>query len=84
MKGRIITESIISNFKIYLQNEEKSSNTIEKYIRDVKAFAVYTNNLDVTKEMVIVIFLALLGTGFMLTQNGVVGILRLLILVGLN
>ena len=53
MKGRIITESIILSFKTYLQNEEKSTNTIEKYIRDVKAFAVYTNNLDVTKEMVI-------------------------------
>ena len=53
MKGRIITESIISSFKIYLQNEEKSANTIEKYMRDVKAFAVYANSLDVTKEMVI-------------------------------
>ena len=53
MKGRIITESIISSFKIFLQNEEKSTNTIEKYIRDVKAFADYTNSLDVTKEMVI-------------------------------
>lgn len=53
MKGRIITESIITKFKTYLQNEEKSSNTIEKYIRDVKAFADYVNNLDVTKEMVI-------------------------------
>ena len=53
MKGRIITESIISKFKTYLQNEEKSANTIEKYIRDVKAFADYTNSLNVTKEMVI-------------------------------
>ena len=53
MKGRIITESIISKFKTYLQNEEKSINTIEKYIRDVKAFADYTNSLNVTKEMVI-------------------------------
>lgn len=53
MKGRIITESIISNFKNYLQNEEKSTNTIEKYIRDVKTFADYTNSLNVTKEMVI-------------------------------
>lgn len=53
MKGRIITESIISNFKNYLQNEEKSTNTIEKYIRDVRTFADYVNNLDVTKEMVI-------------------------------
>ncbi len=53
MKGRIITESIISSFKTYLQNEEKSANTLEKYIRDVKAFADYTNSLNVTKEMVI-------------------------------
>ena len=53
MKGRIITASIISNFKNYLQNEEKSTNTIEKYIRDVRTFADYVNNLDVTKEMVI-------------------------------
>lgn len=53
MKGRIVTELIIAKFRIYLQNEEKSTNTIEKFIRDVKAFADYTNNLDVTKEMVI-------------------------------
>ena len=53
MKGRIITETIIAKFKTYLQNEEKSTNTIEKYIRDVKAFTVYANNLDITKEMVI-------------------------------
>ena len=53
MKGRIITESIIEKFKTYLQNEEKSTNTIEKYIRDVKAFADYANSFNVTKEMVI-------------------------------
>ena len=53
MKGRIITKSIISKFKTYLQNEEKSTNTIEKYIRDVKMFADYANSFDITKEMVI-------------------------------
>ena len=53
MKGRIISESIILKFKTYLQNEEKSTNTIEKYIRDVKAFADYTNSIDLTKETVI-------------------------------
>lgn len=64
MKGRIITESIISKFKTYLQNEEKSRNTIEKYIRDVKAFAVYANNLDVTKEMVIAYKNKLIGDNY--------------------
>ena len=53
MKGRILTEKLISKFKIYLQNEEKSKNTIEKYIRDVKSFAEYMNNAVVTKEIVI-------------------------------
>ncbi len=53
MKGRIITQTIISKFKTYLQNEEKSTNTIEKYIRDVKVFANYVDSSNVTKEMVI-------------------------------
>ena len=53
MKGRILTEKLISKFKIYLQNEEKSKNTIEKYIRDVKGFTEYMSNAVVTKEIVI-------------------------------
>ena len=53
MKGRILTEKLISKFKMYLQNEEKSKNTIEKYIRDVKSFTEYMNNAVVTKEIVI-------------------------------
>ncbi len=64
MKGRIITESIILSFKAYLQNEEKSANTIEKYVRDVKAFAVYTNNFDVTKEMIIAYKNKLIGDNY--------------------
>ena len=64
MKGRIITESIISKFKTYLQNEEKSTNTIEKYIRDVKAFADYTNSSDITKEMVIAYKNKLVSDGY--------------------
>ena len=34
-----ITKQIIEKFKTYLINEEKSSATIEKYIRDVEAGA---------------------------------------------
>lgn len=36
MKGRILTQKIITQFKIYLQNEEKSENTYNKYIRDAQ------------------------------------------------
>lgn len=53
MKGRILTENKIAAFVVYLKNEEKSENTVEKYIRDVRAFAAYAGEVDITKEMVI-------------------------------
>lgn len=53
MKGRYITAKAIAEFKEHLILEERSEMTIEKYIRDVKAFSVYTQNTAVTKEIVI-------------------------------
>ncbi len=53
MKGRILTEKIITDFSAYLKSEEKSQNTVEKYLRDVRAFATYLNGVEVTKEAVI-------------------------------
>lgn len=53
MKGRILTEKIITDFSAYLRCEEKSQNTVEKYLRDVRAFATYLNGVEVTKEAVI-------------------------------
>ena len=53
MQGRILTSEAIGYFKKYLREEEKSENTIEKYLRDVRAFAVYLNGAAVTKETVI-------------------------------
>lgn len=53
MKGRAITAKIIAAFKEHLILEERSTTTVEKYIRDVKAFAVYTQGGAVTKETVI-------------------------------
>lgn len=41
MSVRLLTEKIIAEFKEYLILEERSEATVEKYIRDVKAFAVY-------------------------------------------
>lgn len=41
MKGRSLTQEIIYDFKVHLISEESSSATVEKYIRDVKVFAVY-------------------------------------------
>lgn len=53
MKGRIITAKAIAEFKEHLILEERSEITIEKYIRDVKAFSIYTQSADITKETVI-------------------------------
>lgn len=53
MISRILTAKMISEFKNYLQNEEKCRNTIEKYIHDAKAFMIYTNGNYIEKETVI-------------------------------
>ena len=53
MKGRFLTETQIAAFAVYLESEEKSENTVEKYIRDVKAFSIYIGEAEITKETVI-------------------------------
>lgn len=49
---RIITNSMIGNFESYLRSDEKSDNTIEKYIRDVRAFTVFTEAREISKAVV--------------------------------
>lgn len=49
---RTITEEIINCYHQYLLQEEKSTATVEKYLRDVRAFAVYVGNVEITKEAV--------------------------------
>ena len=46
---RKITNELIHSFKTYLIEEEKSENTIEKYIRDVTYFTIWLAGRDVTK-----------------------------------
>ena len=53
MEERILTKECIRSFEIYLKNEEKSKNTIDKYIRDVNAFAKDVGENKITKENVI-------------------------------
>lgn len=52
MKGRFITAKTIAEFKDHLILEERSAATIQKYIRDIKAFAKYASEA-ITKETVI-------------------------------
>ncbi len=53
MEERVITEEMICFFEKYLYKEEKSTATVDKYLRDVRAFFDYTNRNIVTKELVI-------------------------------
>lgn len=51
--SRIITNSMIGEFKSYLRSDEKSENTIKKYVRDVRAFCDFTESREVSKSVVI-------------------------------
>lgn len=64
MKGRLLTNKEITRFREYLREEEKSKNTLDKYIRDVKAFAAYVLNSDITKEIVIAYKQKLIDSGY--------------------
>ena len=50
--SRIITNSMIGDFENYLCSDEKSANTIEKYLRDIRAFAVFSEARQISKSVV--------------------------------
>lgn len=52
MEGRSLSAKI-AEFKAHLISEERSTATVEKYIRDVKAFAEYAHGVEITKETII-------------------------------
>lgn len=53
MKGRLLTAAEIAEFTEHLVLEERSAATVEKYVRDVRAFAAYAPDGEITKETVI-------------------------------
>ena len=53
MSRSIITEMEIRNFKHRLYDQEKSPLTIEKYLRDVRAFAAYLGERELSKEIAV-------------------------------
>ncbi len=48
----IITEKQIISFASYLRHEERSQNTIEKYLHDIRSFYAWLGGREVTKEQV--------------------------------
>ncbi len=53
MKERFLKTITIADFKEHLILEERSTATVEKYIRDVTVFSNFANSLEITKETVI-------------------------------
>lgn len=53
MEKKFLDLKIIEEFKKHLILEERSTSTVEKYIRDVKSFANFVNGDEITKETVI-------------------------------
>ena len=63
MKGHLLTGKEIERFRDHLREEEKSGNTLEKYIRDVMAFSEFCTG-TVTKDTVITYKQRLLDRGY--------------------
>ena len=53
MNERVITSKTVKGFKLYLYEEERSDNTIEKYMRDVRFFRKWLKERSVEKSVVI-------------------------------
>ena len=63
MKGHYLTNKEIEKFRNYLREEEKSENTMEKYIRDVTAFSAFCDE-TITKDTVIAYKQSLIDGGY--------------------
>lgn len=61
---KIITEETLLHFSAFLKQEEKSANTIEKYLRDVAKFANFLAGEPVTKERVLTYKQSLQESGY--------------------
>lgn len=64
MENRILKEEVMEAFRTYLLREEKSGATIEKYLRDARAFALFAENREMTKELVMAWKESLVESGY--------------------
>ena len=53
MKPRILSAADIAGFERHLRREEKSENTIKKYLRDVKLFCEFVRDKKITKDLAV-------------------------------
>lgn len=64
MQNRILSEKDIETFQNHLLQEEKSTATMEKYLRDVRAFLVFSGQTAITKDLVMTYKQALLEKNY--------------------
>lgn len=64
MQNRILSEKDIETFQNHLLQEEKSTATMEKYLRDVRAFLVFSGQATITKDLVMAYKQALLEKNY--------------------
>lgn len=53
MGKRMLRKEMLDAFQQYLIEEEKSTATVEKYLRDARAFLLFAGQMDVRKELVV-------------------------------
>ena len=53
MQKKVITNKALKRFKHYLYEEERSENTIEKYMRDIRSFCEWLQDRSIDKSVVI-------------------------------
>lgn len=61
-----ITTGLIKAYSKHLILEEKSKHTIEKYLRDIKAFEMFIKEKEITKESMIAYKHKLIEDGYAL------------------
>jgi len=64
MKTRVVTAKLLQQFQNYLVSEEKSTATVEKYMRDTRAFSAFAGDNIVTKELTVAYKQHLLESGY--------------------
>ena len=64
MNPRILTDVHLEQFKQHLITNEKAAHTVEKYVRDVRAFAAFLDGRAVTKDLAVAFKQQLLEAGY--------------------
>ena len=64
MTDRVLTSNHLDLFRNFLLQEEKSQKTVEKYLRDTRAFLLFAQERAVTKELTVAYKKSLVESGY--------------------